>query len=315
MRIKFSAVMVGMILCLSCIVYAQVVRDLGDEKKLKRSDVSVAGNVDISSGKEYTIKLGNDVELEMIWVAGGSFDMGSNSSDAYSNEQPVHRVTLDGYWIGKYEVTQAQYKTIMGANPSMWKGDTFPVEKVNWNDCREFIREINSRTGSLGITFSLPTEAQWEYAARGGAKSRGYKYSGSDDLDDVAWYISNSGDKYLSNSIMEGLAKASKWEEYRAKRDESHCKTHIVGQKQFNELGLYDMSGNVWEWCADWYDSKYYSKSPKRNPENSTLASVRVLRGGSWFSHSRHCRSAYRYGYGPDGRGRRSGFRLVAVRK
>jgi len=155
-------------------------------------------------------------EWGMVFVEGGTFMMGATSeqeSDAFDWEKPAHRVTLSDFYIGKYEVTQAQWKAVMGSNPSYFKGDNLPVERVSWGDCQEFIRKLNERTG---LTFRLPTEAEWDYAARGGNRSRGYKYSGSDDPDEVAWYWDNSG-----------------------------IKTHPVGQKRANELGLYDMSGNV----------------------------------------------------------------------
>ena len=157
-------------------------------------------------------------------------------------------------------MTQALWEEVMGSNPSIFKGDTNPVESVSWNDCQTFIQKLNKRTGK---TFRLPTEAEWEYAARGGKKSRGYKYSGSNDIGTVAWYRSNSG-----------------------------IKTHAVGTKAPNELGLYDMSGNVWEWCNDWYGD--YSSNAQTNPTGAESGSRRVNRGGSWFSKARCCRSSHR---------------------
>ena len=142
-------------------------------------------------------------------------------SEAYGDESPVHSVTLSSYYMGETEVTQALWKAVMGNNPSRFKGDNLPVENVSWNDCQEFIRKLKQKTGK---NFRLPTEAEWEYAARGGKKSNGYKYSGSNNIGSVAWYDDNS-----SNQI------------------------HAVKGKRLNELGLYDMSGNVWEWCSDWY--------------------------------------------------------------
>jgi formylglycine-generating enzyme required for sulfatase activity len=206
----------------------------------------------------------------MVYVQGGTFMMGATSeqgSDAYSDEKPVHYVTLSNYYIGKYEVTQAEWQAVMGSNPSYIKGsDNLPVENVSWNDCQTFISKLNAKTG---LKFRLPTEAEWEYAARGGNKSKGYKYSGSNNVDEVAWYTSNSGST-----------------------------THAAGTKQSNELGLYDMSGNVWEWCSDWYGS--YNGSSQTNPTGANSGSCRVLRGGGWSINARYCRSSCRYDYGPD---------------
>ena len=176
------------------------------------------------------------VSFDMVEVRGGTFRMGATSeqgSDADSDENPVHSVTLSGYYIGKTEVTQALWKAVMGSNPSEFKGDNLPVEYVFWYDCQEFIRKLNALTGQ---DFRLPTEAEWEFACRGGNNSRGYKYSGSDCIDDVAWYVDNSGSK-----------------------------THPVATKLPNELGIYDMSGNVDEWCNDWYG--YYSRGAQTNPK------------------------------------------------
>ena len=205
----------------------------------------------------------NGIKYSMVWVEGGTFRMGATSeqgSDAESDEKPVHSVTLSGYYIGKTEVTQALWKAVMGSNPSSFKGDNLPVEQVSWNDCQEFIRKLNSLTGQ---NFRLPTEAEWEFACRGGNNSRGYKYSGSNYIDNVAWYDGNSGDK-----------------------------THPVGTKAPNELGIYDMSGNVWEWSADWYGD--YSSGAQTNPKGPYGGSYRVYRGGSWNCYVRYCRSSDR---------------------
>ena len=165
----------------------------------------------------------------------------------------------------------------MGSNPSYFEGDALPVEQVAWNDCQEFIRKLNQKTGK---NFRLPTEAEWEYAARGGKKSNGYKYAGSNDIGSVAWYTNNSDSK-----------------------------THPVKGKSPNELGLYDMSGNVWEWCSDWYGS--YSSGSQTNPQGPSSGSLRVLRGGSWRSNAGYCRVSYRYFGGPGNRYFDSGFRLA----
>ncbi len=199
----------------------------------------------------------------MVYVEGGTFVMGATSeqgSEADNDEKPTHSVTLSSYYIGKYEVTQAEWRAVMGSNPSYFKGDNLPVENVSWNDCQEFIRKLNSLTGK---NFRLPTEAEWEFAARGGNNSRGYKYSGSNDIGSVAWYDGNSGSK-----------------------------THPVGQKSPNELGLYDMSGNVWAWCQDWYGS--YSSSSQTNPTGPNSGSYRVNRGGGWDYLAGRCRVSNR---------------------
>ena len=192
------------------------------------------------------------VEFKMIKVEGGTFSMGATSEqeyDALSCEKPVHSVTLSDYYIGETEVTQELWEAVMGSNPSCFKGDNqLPVERVSWDDCQEFIKELNRLTGKK---FRLPTEAEWEYAARGGKYSRGYKYSGSNNSDEVAWYDSNSGSK-----------------------------THPVKTKKDNELGLYDMSGNVWEWCNDWWGC--YQSNSQTNPTGPSEGESRVLRGGGW---------------------------------
>ena len=221
------------------------------------------------SGNALTIPVKNGINIEMVKVEAGSFDMGATPETIYpdTDEKPVHRVTLtNDYYIGKYEVTQALWQAVMGSNPSFFKGTDLPVETVSWNDCQDFISKLNAMTGKR---FRLPTEAEWEYAARGGKKSRGYPFSGSITLDDVAWYNENSGSK-----------------------------THVVGTKQPNELGIYDMAGNVWEWCQDWKGS--YSSSPQTNPTGAVSGSYRVCRGGSCLISAWYCRSSCRYNFTPD---------------
>ena len=214
-----------------------------------------------------------DVEFTMVAVEGGTFSMGSNDGD--KNEKPIHQVTLDSYCIGQTEVTQALWQAVMGSNPSFFKGTSNPVENVSYNDCLDFVNKLNTLLEDQlpqGRKFRLPTEAEWEYAARGGNKSKGYKYSGSNSISTVAWYDDNSGST-----------------------------THPVKQKASNELGLYDMSGNVWEWCSDWYGD--YSSSPQNNPKGPGSGSYRVSRGGSWLFYEQSCRSAYRNYYVPGSRG------------
>ena len=215
-----------------------------------------------------------DVTFKMIAVEGGTFTMGATSeqgSDADDREKPTHSVTLSSYSIGETEVTQALWQTVMGQKPAndgyQWDstfglGGGYPAYYVSWNDCQNFIRRLNALTGE---NFRLPTEAEWEFAARGGNKSRGYKYAGSNNIDIVAWYDDNSG---------------------------SLCQTHIVGTKSPNELGLYDMSGNVREWCQDWYG--YYSSSSQTNPTGPGSGYYRVNRGGNWCIDAWFCRVSCR---------------------
>ena len=210
------------------------------------------------------------VSFNMVRVEGGTFTMGATSekvSDARSDEKPVHQVTLSTYSIGETEVTQALWRAVMGNNPSNRKGDNLPVEEVSWDDCQTFIQKLNQLTGRR---FRLPTEAEWEYAARGGSKSRGYKYSGSNNIGDVAWYGYD---------------------------DNSSRKTHPVKTKQANELGLYDMSGNVYEWCQDWKGD--YSSGSQTNPTGPSSGSYRVTRGGSWLNYARYCRVSFRNTFSP----------------
>lgn len=205
----------------------------------------------------------NGVQFTMVAVEGGTFTMGATSeqgSDACENEKPAHEVTLSDYYIGQTEVTQALWEAVMGSNPSGHKGDNLPVEQVSWNDCQEFIQKLNQLTGKQ---FRLPTEAEWEYAARGGRKSRGYKYAGGNDIGSVAWYEDNSG-----------------------------TGTHPVATKQANELGIYDMSGNVWEWCSDWYGD--YQSSSQSDPQGPSSGFFRVDRGGSYYNNARGCRVSLR---------------------
>ena len=223
----------------------------------------------------------NGVQFRMKYIEGGSFMMGAVGDDdeAWGDEKPAHKVTLDSYYIAETQVTQELWQAVVGGNPSHFKGDIYrPVETVSWDDCQEFIEKLSTITGR---TFSLPTEAQWEYAARGGKKSKGYKFSGSNNLGDVAWYDGNS----IST-------------------------THPVAQKQSNELGLYDMTGNVLEWCQDWFDSNYYVNSPQHNPQGPSSGVFRVLRGGSCYSDPGLCRVSFRDGSNPDYHYDNGGLRL-----
>ena len=240
-----------------------------------------SGSSSMASGSNtISIPVKNGISIDMVKVEAGTFMMGATSEmkDPYDDEKPVHQVTLtNDYYMGKYEVPQALWEAVMGSNPSKYKGDNLPVEMVSWNDCQEFISKLNSLTGRK---FRLPTEAEWEYAARGGKKSRSYQYSGSSNISDVAWYDGNSVNK-----------------------------THPVGTKQANELGIYDMTGNVWEWCSDWYGS--YSSSSQTNPTGADSGAGRVCRGGGWCDYAVCCRLSYRYGYTPDSRRTCLGLRLA----
>ena len=232
------------------------------------------------SDNTLTIPVKNGINIEMVKVEAGSFNMGATPEmkSPYEVEKPVHRVTLtNNYYIGKYEVTQALWQAVMGSNPSHFKGDALPVEQVSWKDCQKFITKLNRLTGK---NFRLPTEAEWEYAARGGNKSRGYRYSGSNTIDDVAWY-----------------------------ENDALSQTHPVGTKQPNELEIYDMTGNVMEWCQDWYGS--YSSSPQVNPTGAASGSYRVVRGGGWSDSARDCRTSDRDFISPGGRSSDLGLRLV----
>lgn len=220
--------------------------------------------------------------FELVFVPGGSFEMGDTFGDGMESEKPVHEVRLDSFSIGKYPVTQGQWQMVMGNNPSHFKsGERHPVESVSWNDVQDFIAKLNTLTGK---NYRLPTEAEWEYAARSGGKKE--KWAGTCDereLEEYAWYEANS----------EGT-------------------THTAGLKKPNGLGIYDMSGNVWEWCSDWYDEGYYRHSVLANPPGASSGSDRVIRGGCWEDDDPlTVRAAYRLdisrGYADNG----LGFRLV----
>ena len=226
----------------------------------------------IDGAETFTV---NGVSFTMLPVEGGTFTMGATpeqgTSDPWNDERPTHEVTLSTFSIGETEVTQALWQAVMGSNPSEFSGDlNHPVEMVSWDDCQAFIVKLNQMTGR---NFRLPTEAEWEYAARGGKKTQGYKYAGSNDVNEVAWWDTNAGDGVGPDSPDYG--------------------THPVASKKANELGLYDMSGNVWEWCQDWYGS--YSSEAQTNPTGPATGSNRVYRGGSWFNYARNCRVSSRY--------------------
>ena len=225
----------------------------------------------------------NGVKFDMVRVPGGSYQMGAtgNDKDASSNEKPRHEVSVNNFYIGETEVTQGLWKAVMGSNPSHFNGTELPVENVSWLDCKDFVSRLNELTGQ---NFRLPTEAEWEYAARGGQNSLGYKYAGSHDINTVGWYKGNSENG-----------------------------THPVRWKQANELGLYDMSGNVFEWCQDFYDATYYDNSPINDPCNDNVAALytHVLRGGCWHWDEKYCRVSSRSSNGQNVKSEIFGLRLA----
>ncbi|MBO4740716.1 MAG: formylglycine-generating enzyme family protein [Bacteroidales bacterium] len=249
------------------------------EDEVTKKDSVAAENIDTNI-ITITVK---EVKFDMVKVKGGTFTMGCKKpkdKDCYENELPAHSVTVDDFAIGKYEVTQDLWVAVMDTNPSKWKHDSLPVEQVSWEKVQIFINKLNRITGR---TFRLPTEAEWEYAARGGAKSKNYKYAGcNQDVGSYAWYGPNAN---------------------------SH--THKVGQKKPNELGLYDMSGNVMEWCSDYQGA--YTKNPQTNPKGPRKGEERILRGGCWSSPTRGCRITDRSNYNPQKGYSYYGFRLVLV--
>mgnify|MGYP003298738549 CR=1 FL=1 len=256
---------------------------MGEEESMLEEGVILKPVRSVANGLSITIS----VSFNMIMVKGGTFKMGAQSnkknSDNYNkeadcSESPVHSVNLRDYYIGETLVTQELWTAVMGKNPSSFEyNPQKPVENVSWKDCQSFIKRLNELTGK---NFRLPTEAEWEYAARGGNKSKGYKYSGGNDINEVAWYDGNS-----------------------------NSQTHDVKTKSPNELGIYDMSGNVLEWCEDWFG--YYSSSSQTNPKGPSSGFYRVLRGGSWNDGARYCRVSNRSNRNPGYGYRYSGFRLA----
>ena len=284
------------VLALSCGIYAQYkptpkqppVRDAKPAKPTPPTSKNLNFSV-------------NGVKFEMIFVEGGIFTMGCTAEQGGmcpDKEMPVHQVSLSSFYMGKYEVTQELWYAVMGTSIHQQReksdyafelsgtGNEYPVYYINYHDCEEFCGKLNKLLGNQlpdGYKFGIPTEAQWEYAARGGKHSKNYKFSGSDYSGEVAWYSGNSNG------------------------------THEVGTKDKNELGIYDMSGNVWEWCYDWYSDSYYSNSSSDNPKGAGSGSFRVLRGGSCIDYEQDCRVSDRHYDFPDFRGRCYGFRLALV--
>lgn len=265
---------------------ARTVRDLHEQRDKPAREAAATPKKDstshITTKEGAATRRARDPFFEdMVLVGGGSFQMGS---DQFNDEKPVHTVIVPSFYISKYPVTQGQWQKVMGNNPAHFKGDErLPVESVNWYDVQEFLKKLNKRTGQQ---YRLPSEAEWEYAARGGQKSKGYEYAGSNNLDEVGWYSANSGSK-----------------------------THPVGQKKANELGLHDMSDNVWEWCEDdWHNS--YKEAPKGSSAwvDDPRGASRVFRGGSWSFNAISCRAAYRFPWPPTHHYIFLGFRFVVAR-
>ena len=280
----------------ACIRCSQTL--VGGKMPTKGVNINLSGNSNYSSQSmsrnQDFIETAWGINMKMIWVEGGDFLMGCTSEqggDCGNDEQNVRRVTVDGFYIGMLEVTQSQWekvigtsiyqqKTKAGASSTYGVGPDYPMYYVSWEEAMEFCRILSNKTGR---TYTLPTEAQWEYAARGGNKNEGTKYAGSNMIDAVAWYTDNSGNS-----------------------------AHIVGSKQANALGIYDMSGNLYEWCKDWYANSYVSYDTN-NPVGPSSGSIRGNRGGSWNNSASCCRVAYRNCSSPGNRYGNLGFRVVLL--
>ena len=226
-----------------------------------------------------TLSLAQATDIEMVRVRGGCFQMGDTSGGGMDNEKPLHEVCVSDFYIGKYEVTQAEWQAVMGSNPSKFTGNRRPVDSVSWEDAQAFIAKLNRMTGRR---YRLPSEAEWEYAARSGGKAEEWAgTSVESQLVDYAWYSDNSGEK-----------------------------SHVVGTKRPNGLGIYDMSGNLWEWVQDLYSDVWYKESPRDNPQGPQTGNARVVRGGSWDINSVSVRAASRDWSNPAGRDSGTGFRV-----
>ena len=274
----------------------------GDEMNLYLADVNQDGEVDVTDVTELINHVLNGAELPapmdeitvngvtfvMVPVKGGTFMMGATSeqgSDGIDRERPVHEVTLDSYSIGQTEVTQDLWTAVMGSNPSYFRGGQYPVERVSWTECQTFIAQLNVMTGR---DFRLPTEAEWEFAARGGSESLDYKYAGGNEVATVAWYSGNDS-----------------WQT----KGTGTYGTHPVATRNPNELMLYDMSGNVHEWCQDWFGD--YESGAQVNPAGPSAGSDRVYRGGSWYFDEWFCRVSFRNGVAPGYQSYGIGLRLA----
>jgi formylglycine-generating enzyme required for sulfatase activity len=230
-----------------------------------------------ASAQDWTFTLEEGVSVEMVFVEGGTFTMGNNKGK--KADRPEHQVQLDDFYIGMFEVTQNEWTALMGLNPSSIACGRCPVNDMTYDQIQQFVQKLSDRTGRK---FRLPTEAEWEFAAQGGKKSKGFLYAGSNDLAEVGWLKFNGNDQQ-----------------------------HEVGKLKPNELGLYDMNGNAWELCEDWYDPKFYARSETNNPVNTKPAKYRVSRGASWMSPAEYCYRWARNNDHPHHRRGNGGFRLV----
>ena len=258
--------------------------DVDDDGMVSINDVTFLIDFILAGRTIEIIEVTPTVKIKMVKIEGGSFMMGASDSqegDAAPWQVPQHKVTVGSFLIGQTEVTQELWQAVMGSNPSRFTDELRPVEGVNWHDCQQFITRLRAMTGR---DFRLPSEAEWEFAARGGNKGKGYTYSGSNDATKVSWWGYNilaSGD----------------------------CTTHPVGMLAANELGIHDMSGNVWEWCQDWFAP--YSAVEQTNPTGAATGTCKILRGGCWSGESRYCRVWERFYFAPELKGDIIGLRLA----
>jgi len=263
----------------------------GNQPSFPKADAATqetgVGSKTESPPKEIAVDLGKGVKLEMVLIPAGEFLMGSPDSDkdASAEEKPQHRVRITKpFYLGKHPVTQEQWEAIMASNPSNFKGPKNPLEEVSWDDCQQFLDKLNAKVGTRNKRFLLPTEAQWEYACRAGSST---KYCFGDDeseLGEYGWYMANASDR-----------------------------PQPVGQKKPNAFGIYDMHGNLGEWCQDWYSAGYYANSTTDDPSGPTTGTTCVNRGGGWDRPERYCRSAFRSYYVPEFRLDFVGFRVAQV--
>ena len=307
-------------------VIAALNKKLGKDSTIEQGLHNLDESTEYNSNKILRFEV-EGIAFNMIRVDGGTFTMGATPeqiNEAMDDEKPEHKVTLSSFYIGETQVTQALWENVMKANPSYFKGDLrLPVESVTWNDCQSFIKKLSQLTGRK---FYLPTEAQWEFAARGGKRSQGYKYAGSNNINRVAWCV----DSRKNDLVEQKHAASNDWLLYDMLNSVTSRRFQLPGDKQLvgdmeisnsdisgtcvvaskspNELGLYDLSGNVWEWCQD-VSGKYGDE--QNNPTGPSLGDYRVIRGGSWHSSAGACRVSFRNSFSPDDKSNILGLRLV----